>query len=302
MTDPRLVRHKLGFLQVREPPTPEALRDYYAEAYYQAERGNYRKTYPADELAYLRLKIAQKAEIVSALRGAAAPGRMLDVGCGEGFALAWFDERGWTVDGLDFSSAGVAAQNPGLLARLTTGDVFEKLDEKIARGEQYDLVWLNHVIEHVVDPVALLRSLRRLVTPSGVLVLTAPNDGSDLQEELLSHRDIPERFWIALPDHLSYFTADSLRSTAEETGWACRDIIGDFPIDLFLLHEGSNYVKDRSLGPGAHSARIRFELLLGRREPHRVNDFYRAMAGVGLGRSLTAFLTPDLHSADQERP
>lgn len=292
MSDPRLVRHRLGFLQVREPPTAEALRAYYAEAYYQAERGNYRKAYPDEELAYLRLKIAQKAEIVSQLRGAAAPGRMLDVGCGEGFALAWFQERGWSVHGLDFSSAGVAVQNPDLLPRLSTGDVFEKLDEQMARGERYDLVWLNHVVEHVVDPVGLLRALRRLVTPSGVLVVTAPNDGSDLQEDLLAHGDIPERFWVALPDHLAYFTADSLRNTAEATGWACRDIIGDFPIDLFLLHEGSNYVKDRANGPGAHRARIRFETLLGRREPHRVNDFYRAMAQVGLGRSLTAFLTP----------
>lgn len=292
MSDPRLVRHALGFLQVREPPTAEALRAYYAEAYYQGERGNYRKTYPEDELAYLRLKIAQKAQIVGALRGGAAPGRMLDVGCGEGFALAWFEAVGWTVEGLDFSAAGVAAQNPALLSRLTTGDVFQKLDEKIAAGERYDLVWLNHVIEHVVDPVGLLRSLRRLVGPSGVLVVTAPNDGSELQEELLSGGDIAERFWIALPDHLSYFTAESLRRTAQATGWACRDLIGDFPIDLFLLHGGSNYVKDRTQGPEAHRARIRLERLLGRRDPDRVNAFYRAMADVGLGRSLTAFLTP----------
>lgn len=297
MTDPRLVRHELGFLQVREAPSAEALRAYYAEAYYQAERGNYRKAYPDDELDYVRLKIAQKAQIVAGLRGPGA-GRMLDVGCGEGFALAWFAERGWTVDGLDFSSAGVSAQNPAMLPRLTTGDVFEKLDAKIAAGEQYDLVWLNHVIEHVVDPVGLLRSLRRLVSASGVLVVTAPNDGSDLQEDLLANGDIPERFWVALPDHLSYFTADSLARTAEETGWACRDLIGDFPIDLFLLHPGSNYVQDRAQGPGAHRARIRFELMLGRREPERVNAFYRQMAQVGLGRSLTAFLTPSPIASD----
>jgi SAM-dependent methyltransferase len=297
MTDARLVRHRLGFLQVREPPTAEALRAYYAQAYYQAERGNYRKAYPDEELDYLRLKIAQKAQVVFALRGGSQPGRMLDVGCGEGFALAWFDECGWRVEGLDFSSAGVAAQHPGLLPKLTTGDVFEGLDERIAAGEQYDLVWLNHVIEHVVDPVGLLGSLRRLVSASGVLVVTAPNDGSDLQEDLLAHGDIPERFWIALPDHLSYFTAESLRRTSEATGWACRDLIGDFPIDLYLLHGGSNYVKDRSHGPEAHSARIRLERLLGRREPAQVNDFYRAMAAVGLGRSLTAFLTPASPSA-----
>jgi 2-polyprenyl-3-methyl-5-hydroxy-6-metoxy-1,4-benzoquinol methylase len=34
-------------------------------------------------------------------------GRLLDVGCGEGCALAFFREHGWSVKGVDFSSAGV---------------------------------------------------------------------------------------------------------------------------------------------------------------------------------------------------
>ncbi|HEY9217404.1 MAG TPA: class I SAM-dependent methyltransferase [Phenylobacterium sp.] len=291
--DARLVRHPLGFLQVAEPPSPEDLKSYYAQAYYQTEQGNYRKAYPDEELAYLDLKIAQRAQAAFAVRGGEAPGRMLDVGCGEGFALAWFAQRGWTVRGLDHSSAGLAAQNPQLIEKLTTGDVFANLQGLIGAGETYDLVWLNHVLEHVVDPVALLRSLRRLVAPGGVLVVTVPNDASALQEDLLAAGDIPERFWIALPDHLSYFTGESLARTCAETGWTCRDLLADFPIDLFLLHEGSNYVRDRSKGPAAHAARIRLERLLGRQDAHQVNAFYRAMAQVGLGRSLTAFLTPD---------
>ncbi|MEX1153173.1 class I SAM-dependent methyltransferase [Parvibaculum sp.] len=292
MNDSRLRRHRLGFLEAAEKPTPEELQRYYAEQYYQAERGNYRKSYPQAERDYLNLKIAQKAALVMELRAGQGPGTMLDVGCGEGFALAWFQERGWQVEGLDHSVAGVESMHPGMLPHVEAGDVFERLRQRITEGRRFDLVWLTHVLEHVLDPVALLTDLRSLVSPAGVLVVTVPNDGSAYQESLFRQGEIQERFWIALPDHLAYFTLENLRQTAEATGWSCRDIVGDFPIDFFLMHEGSNYVKDRSKGPAAHRARIGFELLLGEFGHERVNEFYRALAHVGLGRSLTAFLTP----------
>ncbi|MEQ8268852.1 MAG: class I SAM-dependent methyltransferase [Parvibaculum sp.] len=292
MDDSRLKRHEFGFLQAAEMPSSEELKAYYAERYYQTQQGNYRKSYPPAERDYLNLKIAQKAAIVDRLRGDNRSGVLLDVGCGEGFALAWFQTQGWTVEGIDHSLAGIEGMHPQLLPNVEAGDVFELLEARIDAGRQYDIVWLTHVLEHVRDPVALFSSLRQLVSADGVLVATVPNDGSAYQEGLLDNGDIPERFWVALPDHLAYFTYDSLERTAEATGWACRDIVGDFPIDFFLLHEGSNYVKDRAKGPAAHQARIRLELLLGRLDHAKVNEFYSAMARVGLGRSLTSFLTP----------
>jgi SAM-dependent methyltransferase len=292
MNDPRLKRHPLGFLEAADTPSPEELKAYYADRYYQTEQSNYRKAYPQAERDYFDLKIAQRAALVDKLRGGRRPGTMLDVGCGEGFALAWFRQQGWTVDGIDHSIAGLEAMHPELLPRVQAGDLFGLLDARIAADELYDLVWLNNVLEHVVDPVKLLTALRRLVAPEGVLVVTVPNDGSTYQVTLLAIGDIPERFWIALPDHLAYFTYESLKSTAEATGWTCHDIVGDFPVDFFLLHEGSNYVKDRTKGAAAHQARIRFELMLGQLDHGRVNEFYGAMARVGLGRALTAFLVP----------
>lgn len=298
--DPRLRRHALGFLEVAEKPTQQELADYYAKLYFQTERANYRKSYPPDELRYFDLKVAQRAAAVAAIRGTTHPGRLLDVGCGEGFALAWFAAEGWDVDGIDFSSAGVEAMNPAMLPHLQTGDLFALLGEKIEANARFDVVWLTNVLEHVPDPVALLVRLRRLVADDGVLVVTVPNDGSRFQQRLLEDGDIPASFWVAIPDHLAYFTHGSIATTAEATGWACRDVIADFPIDWFLLHDGSNYVRDRARGPAAHRARLRMELLLGDQPHEDVNAYYRALARVGLGRNLTAFLSPS--TADPRNP
>lgn len=105
-------------------------------------------------------------------------------------------------------------------------------------------------------------------------------------ESGLSRHDHPD------DDHLSYFTAESLTRLAENCGWVLRDIVADFPIDLFLLHPASNYQRNPEMGPDAHRARVAFELLLGALPPEPVNDLYRAMAAVGLGRDLAAFLQP----------
>lgn len=289
--DARLRRHELGFLEVMDKPAPEELKAYYHQRYYQTEQGNYRSKYGPDELDFLNLKIAQKAAIVGDIRATSTPGNMLDVGCGEGFALAWFKKHGWTVEGIDHSMAGLQSFHPDLLPHLEVGDMLSLLDSRIGQGKRYDLVWLNNVLEHSLDPVGLLNAIGKLVADSGVLVVTVPNDGSEYQEMLLEDGDINDRFWIAIPDHLAYFTYDSLKNIAAATGWECNQIIGDFPIDLFLLHEGSNYVRDQNNGRAAHRARIRAELLIGRQQGNDIRDFYESLAKIGLGRNLTAFFT-----------
>ena len=298
-TDPRLRRHPLGFLEAVDRPTPEELGAYYAETYYQAGQGSFRRSYSDEERRVIRLRVQQRAARAIALLGHDRPGRLLDVGCGEGFVLAEFARSGWDVAGMDFSTAGVEAMNPDMVKLVERGDVFDLLDAAIASGGVYDLIWLGNVLEHVLDPVGLLGALRRLVGPGGILVATVPNDGSTYHEALFETGAVDRRFWIAIPDHISYFTGDTLRAAAGATGWDTLDILGDFPIDLFLAHPGSNYVVDPARGPDAHVARLRLETVIGAVGAEAANRFYSALAEVGLGRNLTAFLRPAAHGGDQ---
>ena len=291
--DQRLRRHALGFWQVVNKPTDSELSDYYTNKYYQSETGNYRLSYPPDEAAVFAFRIAQRAARAAEIRNTDIAGRLLDVGCGEGFVLAAFAAQGWEVEGIDHSRAGVDAMNPEQSSVVEQGNLFDLLERKIESASTYDLVWLGNVLEHVVDPIGLMSSLRRIVSSTGLLIVTVPNDGNDYQEGLFDDGQIHERFWIAIPDHISYFTADSITRIGEETGWDCADLQGDFPIDFFLAHPGSNYVKDRTNGPSAHAARLRLEKLIADCGHGAANAFYSALARVGLGRNVTAFFTPN---------
>lgn len=291
MKDLRVQRHPFGYLEAVDKPEPSSLRAYYSKCYYQEGHGNYRDSYPPAERRYIEEKLCQRAGRISEIRGD-RPGRLLDVGCGEGFALGYYRKLGWIVEGLDYSSAGLAAMNPNCLDILETGDVMLLLESRIRASRKYDVILLNNVLEHLADPPDLLHKLQGLVSNDGVVVITVPNDFSDYQQYLLEAEHVDEPFWVALPDHLAYFDRESLLSLARATGWVCHDTLADFPIDWFLLHPGSNYIRQRSLGPAAHQARIELENLLSEQPIVKVNAFFSAMAKVGLGRAITAFLTP----------
>lgn len=290
MQDSRLKKHELGFLELADKPSPSELAAYYEKNYYQNQAAGYRKSYSTLESDVIDLRVAQRAALAFSLLQNTNPGSLLDVGCGEGFVIKHFKRLGWDVSGIDFSIAGVEHLNPDCLPFVLQGDVFQLLESKISKGEKYNLVWLGNVLEHVLDPVELLISLRKLVAKDGLVVVTVPNDGNAYHESLFNQGNISKRFWIAPPDHISYFTKESLKNTATATGWDCLALQGDFPIDIYLAHKGSNYVNDKSLGPEAHQARLKLEHLIGSSGVDAANRFYTALADVGLGRNLTAYL------------
>ena len=173
---------------------------------------------------------------------------------------------------------------------LATGDVFVLLQDEITAGETYDVVWLQNILEHVIDPLALLNSLRKLVSPTGLAVVTVPNDCSITQQRALANHHIDSAFWAFPPDHLNYFDGVSLTNVANETGWECVEMLGDFPVDWFLFHPGSNYVRDKSVGKDVQKARVQIENYIHEQHIESVLSFWSAAAKLGIGRNITVFL------------
>lgn len=103
------------------------------------------------------------------------PGRglLLDIGCGVGTIGLLLKQRGFDYLGVDFSDVAVGkARGKGLKAVVTDVDAvgLEYPDE------QFDVVWAGDVLEHVFDPIGLLRHASRVLKPGGCLLLTVPND------------------------------------------------------------------------------------------------------------------------------
>ncbi len=284
-----LTRH--GYYELADKPSAQQLAEYYAKKYYQESIRVHRPTYEAEEIRFRHAKLEQKRLKVEELRRDAAAGRLLDVGAGEAFAMKHFADAGWEVIGLDYSRHGCETHHPELLDKLIVGDVMTGLEQLEKTAECYDLILLDNVLEHVIDPLAVLCRLRKLLSLTGILVVEVPNDFSRLQMQLLEDGTIPEPFWVVAPDHLSYFNAEGLTALANEAGLERRALLADFPIDFFLVNDHSNYAVDRSIGKAAHKARVALDLMIHEVSPTGANAFYEALGSLGFGRQIIAFLS-----------
>jgi 2-polyprenyl-3-methyl-5-hydroxy-6-metoxy-1,4-benzoquinol methylase len=288
-----IVKNAWGFHEVRDKPDARTLSEYYEKKYYQQGQGHYGASYPEAERRYyldkVRLKALALDEFAPPQSGAARS--LLDVGCGEGFTLEHFRREGWSVLGLDYSDHGCGTHNPECLPFVQKGDLYQNLAALIEGRRRFDVVWLDNVLEHVLDPLSLLRSLRGLTTPGGLLVIEVPNDFSALQLSALDSGRVSRPFWLALPDHLSYFNKDGLVALCADAGWTRRRILADYWIDFNLLNERTNYVEDRSAGKACHQARIAAETLMMDISPEKTNALYEALAALGLGRQIVGIFS-----------
>lgn len=102
-----------------------------------------------------------------------APGRLLDIGCGNGAFLARAADAGWKVQGCEVDSKAVAACR-SLGIDMIEGDAFAP---QLAE-QSFDVITMSHVIEHVHDQPALLQRAHDLLHTGGWLWLACPNPQS----------------------------------------------------------------------------------------------------------------------------
>ena len=282
----------LGFYRIAALPTVSELNDYYSSTYYQNPHGTYQESYTTDELEQLRQKFALRLSMVGEEifgDGKRIP-TFLDVGCGEGWFLQYMQNEGFEVSGLDFSKFGVEKHNPKLVPNVTQGDIHLLMQQLIDSNQSYDLLFLGNILEHVLDPELVMRNCLKLLSPDGGILITVPNDFSILQNSLLENKNIQTAYWVSPPDHLNYFTSNSLKNFLSSIGLEVLKTIADFPIDWFLANRESNYVTEPSKGKNAHAARTFLETLINQNnDPYRALTFWESLAEIGHGRTITTF-------------
>jgi SAM-dependent methyltransferase len=141
--------------------------------------------------------------------------RLLDIGCGNGWLLDVFKDLrpDMVTAGVDIDEQACrAARERGHLAH--TGR-FEDIDWQ----GHYDIINLTHVIEHLSDPVAVMRRAAGLLSTGGIMVIETPNIGA------LDHRWF-RNTWGAyhFPRHWSFFDAEHLDRAAADCGLERADL------------------------------------------------------------------------------
>lgn len=151
-----------------------------------------------------------------------APGRLIDVGCGNGRLLWSAKKLGWQVKGLELSPdmARYAAERVGC---EVTADNFLDSEPAPADREAFDVVSLRHVLEHLPQPRLAMERISALLRPGGWLLVEIPNvEGwSKRWVRFITRTGLHTRRFPPdmMPGHCCEYSRESFAALMERTGY-----------------------------------------------------------------------------------
>jgi 2-polyprenyl-3-methyl-5-hydroxy-6-metoxy-1,4-benzoquinol methylase len=203
-----------GLMQTWPRPSETKIKELYECFYNRGAEKN--TTYDAARQYFLtsslyRLWLRWDGDVFFQLRGGA--GRLLDVGCNEGRGLSWYIRNGFHAEGLEINerAAAVAREN-GYTVHVTPLSEFDS-------PESYDVIILSNVLEHVLDPLAMLTNIRRLLKPGGQVWISLPNADSFWSR-------VFGPFWINwhVPYHICHFSPHTLKALLAQANFRPCDL------------------------------------------------------------------------------
>lgn len=283
-----------GFKHLDPIPSEEEMDDFYKNKYFtliekserapeikrltqnnssaKAERTWLEKTLYSDVNFHLCNHISKQPRLIC------------DIGCGTGDFLQYMTAHGWAGIGVepnkkDSESSSVS----GLKIFHLTLEEF--ITSKPEYHKKFDVITLMNVLEHVPNPKKILEMVKILLNPQeGVICIRVPNDFNVLQK--FAQKTITlDAWWVAIPDHINYFSKDSLSRLLFSVGFKMISETTDFPMEQFLLM-GENYINNPCIGEMCHNKRKSFEMSISDEVRRGIYDSY---ARLGIGRTCLVF-------------
>jgi SAM-dependent methyltransferase len=191
-----LVRcRRCGLVQLLDPPPPKEMPFHYDQGYHNTIEN-------AGETEIERRWSRQRSTILNLKTG----GALLDIGCSSGAFLRALKGPAWQLHGVDTSAEEARKARTSTGAEVFAGDPLEAPYQP----ESFDVITCFHTLEHVYEPLELLRKIFTWLRPGGILYLILPNIDS-------WEACIFGSYWygLELPRHLFHFSPSSLERAIE---------------------------------------------------------------------------------------
>jgi len=174
---------------------------YYADKYITMVDKEYVKEEKGRRRA--SIKILEKIEKVK--KG----GKLLDIGCANGFFLDEARRRGWEVDGIEVSSWAVEYARKKLNLNVREGFI----EKELFPDDFFDVIVMLDVLEHLPDPKSVLIEARRILKGDGILYISTPNISS------LVSKILRAKWWGINKFHLYYFSKHTFEKMLDACGF-----------------------------------------------------------------------------------
>jgi SAM-dependent methyltransferase len=179
----------------------------YDEAYFAAGRSDAGYGGYLDDSALVQANFARRVEWFLPLT---AGRRLLDVGAAYGFLLAAAHKAGFVALGVEPAPQCAEFARRELGVEIRTGSI----EEVSLEPESFDVVTMFDVIEHLEDPAAVVRRVRSLLRPGGLLVVETGDVDASLARALGSNW-----YFYDPPQHVTFFGRRSLEALLVRSGF-----------------------------------------------------------------------------------
>lgn len=196
-----LLDEELQLLKTHPQPELQNLGKYYESEDYISHTDSKRSFFEKIYHIVKSYSLKKKVSLINSYHP--KKGSLLDVGAGTGDFLVTAKDQGWQTTGIEPN------ENAKKLA-ISKGISFQNSIESIEK-EQFDVITMWHVLEHVPDVVHQIKELKRLLKPEGTIIIAVPNYKSF---DAVYYKD----FWAAydVPRHLWHFSKESISKLADK--------------------------------------------------------------------------------------
>ena len=267
-----------GFSHMYPLPSPESLELIYKNQYYSEDKSDYIEG-QENERDWWFLNYSSRLNKIKNLMG--GTGRILDIGSGPGLFLQAAMQSGWKALGIEPNN--LAADH----ARSLGCEVIESFldDIEINKIGKFNAIHCSEVLEHLVDPISVVKKMKDFLEKDGLVYCLVPNDFNKIQS-IITEKMKYKKWWVSTPHHINYFKHETLINLFTKIGFKIIHVSSTFPIDLFLLMN-LNYIENKEIGKYCHNLRMNFEKnLLQHNNLEFIDEIYSKFAEMGIGREI----------------
>jgi 2-polyprenyl-3-methyl-5-hydroxy-6-metoxy-1,4-benzoquinol methylase len=204
-----LLNEEYQILKTHPQPTLDKLGSYYEFEDYISHTDGKRTLFEKMYHFIKRKAIRDKVSLINSYQP--EKGRILDIGAGTGDFLLECKNQNWDILGVEPNDK---AKGIALGKGIKFGDTIEKLE-----SNSFDVITMWHVLEHVPDVEHQVAELKRLLKPSGTIIIAVPNFKS---YDAIHYKE----FWAAydVPRHLWHFSKTAIEKLFDKQNMNLEDI------------------------------------------------------------------------------
>ena len=204
-----LLNEEYQILKTHPQPTLDKLGSYYEFEDYISHTDGKRTLFEKMYHFIKRKAIRDKVSLINSYQP--LKGRILDIGAGTGDFLLEAKNQNWDILGIEPNDK---AKGIAIGKGIKFGDTIEKLE-----SNSFDVITMWHVLEHVPDVEHQLAELKRLLKPSGTIIIAVPNFKS-------YDAKYYKEFWAAydVPRHLWHFSKTAIEKLFDKQNMNLEDI------------------------------------------------------------------------------